>query len=297
MYILIHGNDQFHNIQFLNEIILKHRQENGLNSINIIDFNEIENLHEIKLNSSLNFFSNNELTIIKYFHSSKKEFLQAKTYDYIDENQNSNIIFYESEILSPSSKLYIKVKNTQNSKFIVNELPKWENQKQEIVINFIINELKRNKIKFDTKVPFYLKEFIGDDYFHLHNEIKKFKYIPYVDLLTIDSCKPFITSNKETIIFSFINQIFSNEININKLTGEMSTHLSDSNNFMLIVSLINRELRLRRKNINEIQLKMLYNLLLDIDIDFKTGGNPKSLILKFYINLHCPKYDYKWRYT
>jgi len=295
MFTLIHGNDIFHSDIKLKETILNYQKTDPQTSISKYDYREISSISELNFDDSPDFFSTKRLFVLKSVHNSKNILLQTKTLNHINERSNLDIIFFETDTVAVSTELYRVIKKQQSSKIFLHELPRWDNQKQEITLKFIQKELKKLQIEYEENLPFYLRNLLGDDFYHILNEINKVKYIQVKDKLTIIQCKEYFTGNKEAIIFSLVNRIFNKNLDIKEFLNEMSLHLSEPNNFMIIISLLNRELRTKREKFTAIELKLLYNTLLDIDIDYKSGGDPKSLLLKFYINLHCPKYDYKWK--
>lgn len=283
MIYLIHGDDIYHIEKKFTQIISEIQSNNSSYEIINCNLDEIK-INEIELDNSTDLFGGKKLFVLKNFSNlsdNDQEKLASQIFSISSENE-LELIIVEKLKLSLQDALIKNLSKIKSKSINYFELPKWENQKQEVYPKFIQEYLSTNHFSFSPDLPYKLYKLLGSDFFIIESELQKLKYIDFgTKELTLEICEKYLVSTHGSIIFNFINMIFDKNCDFTVIKEELSMQLRDPTSFMLIVSLINRELRIRYLKNNEISLKILYNLLLDIDIDYKSGGNPEFLLLKF----------------
>lgn len=286
MLLLIHGNDLYNNSLYLKNITSNFQKKYTEVSIQNYDLEEVNSITDINLGNDYGFFVSNSLVIFQNTQSSDKG-ISSKVILHILNNPDDNFILFERQEIKSDSDLIKKI--TENKgKIVLNNLPKWENQKFENTIKFVQERLKSIGISMEMREIYKLSNFLGNDYFHISNELNKLPYLISDDKLP-DNYIDYLVGGKEYIVFDYVNFIFQDSFDLKKFVELTRTILSNQTNFPLITSLINRELRIRYIKFAEKNLQLLYNLLLDIDLEFKSGADPINLLIKFYIGVHCPK--------
>lgn len=281
MIYLLHGNYYYFLEKKLEEIKNTWKSSNNFGEIEVVFCSDVDSVNDLHLSSS-DLFATPKLTVLKDFgklspNISKKLF---SWFSSMDKDQDIILVAdstLKSDILNELKKFTIKEFHLVK--------PRYESQEVASAMKFVYDYLKVNNLKFAADIPKQIVNFVGVDLFVIENELKKLNSLGLYEV-TPEVIVKFLVENKSSIIFNLVNLIFADVSNYSQFLYELKLQFEDPTVFILVSSLLARELRIKYLNSGDMYLKKLYNELLEIDIQFKRGGNAQNLILEFYFLVH-----------
>ncbi|MBL7156317.1 MAG: DNA polymerase III subunit delta [Candidatus Pacebacteria bacterium] len=300
MILFLYGKDKFRSLQKLNKIIdrYKNKYKTPLNlrffNCKEYDFKNFKTQFQTK-----SMFKEKKLYILKNIFSNpefQKQFLNNKKV--FSESENI-ILVYEQD--NPKKSLFFTflIKNSKFQKFDL-----LTNQK---LIIWIKKEFAKYETKIDLGAQKLLIEYIGNDLWHLSNEIQKLSsYKLESKIISIQDIKKMLSPKVETKIFKTIDFIAKKEkrkalcmIHYHLKNGDSPLYLLSMITFQFRNLLILKQKLLHKKSVWQLkwhpfvikktlllsheftfeQLKKIYRKIAQTDLDIKTGKiNPEMAL-------------------
>lgn len=319
MIIFLYGQDKYRLDGGLKDILenFKSKYKSGLN-LSYFDLSQGGNLSEIEnASKSLSFFDDKRMIVVKNIFRSKD--LSLKLVELIKESkldQEPGVILtmVENQPLKDLEKNKELFKILTNQKNLVREFDYLSGVKLK---SWLMSEFKNRKSNIDSEALDYLIANLGNDSFHLMNELEKLCNYKMGETIKLKDVELMTKAKVDLNIFNLIDSIANKDKQ--KAFGLMYAQLASGANPGYLLSMIVYQFRnilsikdladnkseaskiasklkmhpfVVQKSIKQARLfdwpslKMIYNHLMLMDINFKKGRTNLGLDLdKFILSL------------
>ncbi len=322
MIYFLYGPDKYRARQKLNHIIKEYKKnhQSGLSFI-IIDLDsennsfDKEKLEDIKkTGNTVSMFDQKKLIVLKNSFSQSEKF-QQEFLDYLKqkkaaEDKDLSIVLLEEKI-DKKSKLFKFLKQKSNNQC-------FDLLKNHQVVKWIKGHLKKKKLDIENPALDLLIKYIGNDLWKMENELNKLISFAQKDQnkIQIEDIKKLIKPKIDLNIFNTIDALASRNkktalklLNHHLQEGESPGYLLNRfvyqfrnlikvksflnnnypGNYYSMASKLNMHPFVAKKSISQARnftfddLKKIYNKLLAIDLDIKTGNINSKTALEIFI--------------
>ena len=316
MINLLHGNDEFSSNQFLKGIVeQKNISEFDLNVVDTKDLTENtfkENICTISL------FGTNRLIIFNYLlskiNSTKEKNWENFINILLNKPSTNEVVFFEKEEINLKKNYFAKLNDI--CQITLSNIPtgrgSWDLNRK-----WIIERQKKYNLHISNEGINKLVELLGSNYRYIDNELQKLSNYNPDGNINISDIEIMVSGIKEDSIFELIDSIMVKD---NFRASQLLDNLIEQgNSFFNIINMIARQVRLilitkdllklkvdnsdikrqiqissdyafnkiitQSKESDEVRLKNNLRLLLDIDVDIKSGNKSEKEYIKKLIFL------------
>ena len=316
MINLLHGNDEFSSNQFLKEIVeQKNISEFDLNVVETNDLTENKFKENI---CTISLFGSNRLIIFNYLLSKINLTKEKKWENFIDillnKPSTNEVVFFEKEEINLQKNYFAKLNDI--CQITLSNMPigrgSWDLNRK-----WIIERQKKYNLNISNDGINKLVELLGSNYRYIDNELQKLSNYNPDGNINIGDIEIMVSGIKEDSIFELIDSIMVKD-NF-KASNILDNLIEQSNSFFNIINMIARQVRLilitkdlikmkvnnsdikrqikissdyafnkiitQSKETGEVRLKNILRLLLDIDVDIKSGNKSEKEYIKKLIFL------------
>tara|TARA_B100001146_G_scaffold174098_1_gene155160 strand:+ start:5375 stop:6328 length:954 start_codon:yes stop_codon:yes gene_type:complete len=313
---LLHGNDEFSSNQFLKGIVeQKNISEFDLNVVDTKDLTENtfkENICTISL------FGTNRLIIFNYLlskiNSTKEKNWENFINILLNKPSTNEVVFFEKEEINLKKNYFAKLNDI--CQITLSNIPtgrgSWDLNRK-----WIIERQKKYNLHISNEGINKLVELLGSNYRYIDNELQKLSNYNPDGNINISDIEIMVSGIKEDSIFALIDSIMVKD---NFRASQLLDNLIEQgNSFFNIINMIARQVRLilitkdllklkvdnsdikrqiqissdyafnkiitQSKESDEVRLKNSLRLLLDIDVDIKSGNKSEKEYIKKLIFL------------
>ena len=316
MINLLHGNDEFSSNQFLKGIVeQKNISEFDLNVVETNDLTENKFKENI---CTISLFGTNRLIIFNYLLSKINLTKEKKWENFIDillnKPSTNEVVFFEKEEINLQKNYFAKLNDI--CQITLSNMPigrgSWDLNRK-----WIIERQKKYNLNISNDGINKLVELLGSNYRYIDNELQKLSNYNPDGNINIGDIEIMVSGIKEDSIFELIDSIMVKD-NF-KASNILDNLIEQSNSFFNIINMIARQVRLilitkdlikmkvnnsdikrqikissdyafnkiitQSKETGEVRLKNILRLLLDIDVDIKSGNKSEKEYIKKLIFL------------
>ena len=315
MLIFLYGDDTYRSWQKLKKIKEKYIKEVDSSNMNLSELDGTSlKFEEFNQNVKASpFLARKRMVIIKNLISEnkskdiQKEIVKLLDNDLNSDDQDNIIVFWEGTDQSKSKSKNELWKRLTKEKYA--EEFTFLNPGQ--VNQWISREISKRKATIDQQAISHLAATVGNDLWHLSNEIEKLIHFKKNEPITIDDIDNLVKAKFDDDIFKFIDAIANN--NKKQALKLMSDQINSGSNDLYLLSMLIRQFRIlllikdlqetyptvskleiakklkihpfvaqkalsQVNNFSLARLKKIFSLLLNIDLKIKTSANkPKTL--------------------
>jgi len=313
---LLHGNDEFSSNEFLKGIV----EQKNLSEfdLNVVDTNDLtENKFKENI-CTISLFGTNRLIIFNYLLSKINLTKEKKWENFIDillnKPSTNEVVFFEKEEINLQKNYFAKLNDI--CQITLSNMPigrgSWDLNRK-----WIIERQKKYNLNISNDGINKLVELLGSNYRYIDNELQKLSNYNPDGNINIGDIEIMVSGIKEDSIFELIDSIMVKD-NF-KASNILDNLIEQSNSFFNIINMIARQVRLilitkdlikmkvnnsdikrqikissdyafnkiitQSKETEEIRLKNILRLLLDIDVDIKSGNKSEKEYIKKLIFL------------
>jgi len=313
---LLHGNDEFSSNEFLKGIV----EQKNLSEfdLNVVDTNDLtENKFKENI-CTISLFGSNRLIIFNYLLSKINLTKEKKWENFIDillnKPSTNEVVFFEKEEINLQKNYFAKLNDI--CQITLSNMPigrgSWDLNRK-----WIIERQKKYNLNISNDGINKLVELLGSNYRYIDNELQKLSNYNPDGNINIGDIEIMVSGIKEDSIFELIDSIMvKDNIKSSKILDNL---IEQSNSFFNIINMIARQVRLilitkdlikmkvnnsdikrqikissdyafnkiitQSKETEEVRLKNILRLLLDIDVDIKSGNKSEKEYIKKLIFL------------
>ncbi len=316
MINLLHGNDEFSSNQFLKGIV---EQKNISEfDLNVVDTNDLtENTFKENI-CTISLFGTNRLIIFNYLlskiNSTKEKNWENFINILLNKPSTNEVVFFEKEEINLKKNYFAKLNDI--CQITLSNIPtgrgSWDLNRK-----WIIERQKKYNLHISNEGINKLVELLGSNYRYIDNELQKLSNYNPDGNINIGDIEIMVSGIKEDSIFALIDSIMVKD---NFRASQLLDNLIEQgNSFFNIVNMIARQVRLilitkdllklkvdnsdikrqiqissdyafnkiitQSKESDEVRLKNSLRLLLDIDVDIKSGNKSEKEYIKKLIFL------------
>ncbi len=316
MINLLHGNDEFSSNEFLKGIV----EQKNLSEfdLNVVDTNDLtENKFKENI-CTISLFGSNRLIIFNYLLSKINLTKEKKWENFIDillnKPSTNEVVFFEKEEINLQKNYFAKLNDI--CQITLSNMPigrgSWDLNRK-----WIIERQKKYNLNISNDGINKLVELLGSNYRYIDNELQKLSNYNPDGNINIGDIEIMVSGIKEDSIFELIDSIMVKD-NF-KASNILDNLIEQSNSFFNIINMIARQVRLilitkdlikmkvnnsdikrqikissdyafnkiitQSKETEEVRLKNILRLLLDIDVDIKSGNKSEKEYIKKLIFL------------
>tara|TARA_B000000460_G_scaffold49708_1_gene32285 strand:+ start:108 stop:1061 length:954 start_codon:yes stop_codon:yes gene_type:complete len=313
---LLHGNDEFSSNEFLKGIV----EQKNLSEfdLNVVDTNDLtENKFKENI-CTISLFGSNRLIIFNYLLSKINLTKEKKWENFIDillnKPSTNEVVFFEKEEINLQKNYFAKLNDI--CQITLSNMPigrgSWDLNRK-----WIIERQKKYNLNISNDGINKLVELLGSNYRYIDNELQKLSNYNPDGNINIGDIEIMVSGIKEDSIFELIDSIMVKD-NF-KASNILDNLIEQSNSFFNIINMIARQVRLilitkdlikmkvnnsdikrqikissdyafnkiitQSKETEEVRLKNILRLLLDIDVDIKSGNKSEKEYIKKLIFL------------
>ncbi len=316
MINLLHGNDEFSSNQFLKGIV---EQKNISEfDLNVVDTNDLtENTFKENI-CTISLFGTNRLIIFNYLlskiNSTKEKNWENFINILLNKPSTNEVVFFEKEEINLKKNYFAKLNDI--CQITLSNIPtgrgSWDLNRK-----WIIERQKKYNLHISNEGINKLVELLGSNYRYIDNELQKLSNYNPDGNINIGDIEIMVSGIKEDSIFALIDSIMVKD-NF-KASQLLDNLIEQGNSFFNIINMIARQVRLilitkdllklkvdnsdikrqiqissdyafnkiitQSKESDEIRLKNSLRLLLDIDVDIKSGNKSEKEYIKKLIFL------------
>ena len=316
MINLLHGNDEFSSNQFLKGIVeQKNISEFDLNVVETNDLTENKFKENI---CTISLFGTNRLIIFNYLlskiNSTKEKNWENFINILLNKPSTNEVVFFEKEEINLQKNYFAKLNDI--CQITLSNMPigrgSWDLNRK-----WIIERQKKYNLNISNDGINKLVELLGSNYRYIDNELQKLSNYNPDGNINIGDIEIMVSGIKEDSIFELIDSIMVKD-NF-KASNILDNLIEQSNSFFNIINMIARQVRLilitkdlikmkvnnsdikrqikissdyafnkiitQSKETEEVRLKNILRLLLDIDVDIKSGNKSEKEYIKKLIFL------------
>ena len=316
MINLLHGNDEFSSNQFLKGIV---EQKNISEfDLNVVDTNDLtENTFKENI-CTISLFGTNRLIIFNYLlskiNSTKEKNWENFINILLNKPSTNEVVFFEKEEINLKKNYFAKLNDI--CQITLSNIPtgrgSWDLNRK-----WIIERQKKYNLHISNEGINKLVELLGSNYRYIDNELQKLSNYNPDGNINISDIEIMVSGIKEDSIFALIDSIMVKD---NFRASQLLDNLIEQgNSFFNIINMIARQVRLilitkdllklkvdnsdikrqiqissdyafnkiitQSKESDEIRLKNSLRILLDIDVDIKSGNKSEKEYIKKLIFL------------
>ena len=316
MINLLHGNDEFSSNQFLKGIV---EQKNISEfDLNVVDTNDLtENTFKENI-CTISLFGTNRLIIFNYLlskiNSTKEKNWENFINILLNKPSTNEVVFFEKEEINLKKNYFAKLNDI--CQITLSNIPtgrgSWDLNRK-----WIIERQKKYNLHISNEGINKLVELLGSNYRYIDNELQKLSNYNPDGNINISDIEIMVSGIKEDSIFALIDSIMVKD---NFRASQLLDNLIEQgNSFFNIINMIARQVRLilitkdllklkvdnsdikrqiqissdyafnkiitQSKESDEVRLKNSLRLLLDIDVDIKSGNKSEIEYIKKLIFL------------
>jgi DNA polymerase-3 subunit delta len=313
---LLHGNDEFSSNEFLKGIV---EQKNISEfDLNVVDTNDLtENKFKENI-CTISLFGTNRLIIFNYLLSKINSTKEKNWENFIDillnKPSTNEVVFFEKVEINLKKNYFAKLNDI--CQITLSNMPtgrgSWDLNRK-----WIIERQKKYNLHISNDGINKLVELLGSNYRYIDNELQKLSNYNPDGNINISDIEIMVSGIKEDSIFALIDSIMVKD---NFRASQLLDNLIEQgNSFFNIINMIARQVRLilitkdllklkvdnsdikrqiqissdyafnkiitQSKESDEIRLKNSLRLLLDIDVDIKSGNKSEKEYIKKLIFL------------
>jgi len=313
---LLHGNDEFSSNQFLKGIV---EQKNISEfDLNVVDTNDLtENTFKENI-CTISLFGTNRLIIFNYLlskiNSTKEKNWENFINILLNKPSTNEVVFFEKEEINLKKNYFAKLNDI--CQITLSNIPtgrgSWDLNRK-----WIIERQKKYNLHISNEGINKLVELLGSNYRYIDNELQKLSNYNPDGNINISDIEIMVSGIKEDSIFALIDSIMVKD---NFRASQLLDNLIEQgNSFFNIINMIARQVRLilitkdllklkvdnsdikrqiqissdyafnkiitQSKESDEVRLKNSLRLLLDIDVDIKSGNKSEKEYIKKLIFL------------
>jgi len=313
---LLHGNDEFSSNQFLKGIV---EQKNISEfDLNVVDTNDLtENTFKENI-CTISLFGTNRLIIFNYLlskiNSTKEKNWENFINILLNKPSTNEVVFFEKEEINLKKNYFAKLNDI--CQITLSNIPtgrgSWDLNRK-----WIIERQKKYNLHISNDGINKLVELLGSNYRYIDNELQKLSNYNPDGNINIGDIEIMVSGIKEDSIFALIDSIMVKD---NFRASQLLDNLIEQgNSFFNIINMIARQVRLilitkdllklkvdnsdikrqiqissdyafnkiitQSKESDEVRLKNSLRLLLDIDVDIKSGNKSEKEYIKKLIFL------------
>ena len=316
MINLLHGNDEFSSNQFLKGIV---EQKNISEfDLNVVDTNDLtENKFKENI-CTISLFGTNRLIIFNYLlskiNSTKEKNWENFINILLNKPSTNEVVFFEKEEINLKKNYFAKLNDI--CQITLSNIPtgrgSWDLNRK-----WIIERQKKYNLHISNEGINKLVELLGSNYRYIDNELQKLSNYNPDGNINISDIEIMVSGIKEDSIFALIDSIMVKD-NF-KASQLLDNLIEQGNSFFNIINMIARQVRLilitkdllklkvdnsdikrqiqissdyafnkiitQSKESDEVRLKNSLRLLLDIDVDIKSGNKSEKEYIKKLIFL------------
>ena len=316
MINLLHGNDEFSSNQFLKGIV---EQKNISEfDLNVVDTNDLtENTFKENI-CTISLFGTNRLIIFNYLlskiNSTKEKNWENFINILLNKPSTNEVVFFEKEEINLKKNYFAKLNDI--CQITLSNIPtgrgSWDLNRK-----WIIERQKKYNLHISNEGINKLVELLGSNYRYIDNELQKLSNYNPDGNINIGDIEIMVSGIKEDSIFALIDSIMVKD-NF-KASQLLDNLIEQGNSFFNIINMIARQVRLilitkdllklkvdnsdikrqiqissdyafnkiitQSKESDEVRLKNSLRLLLDIDVDIKSGNKSEKEYIKKLIFL------------
>ena len=316
MINLLHGNDEFSSNEFLKGIVeQKNLSEFDLNGVDTNDLTENKFKENI---CTISLFGTNRLIIFNYLlskiNSTKEKNWENFINILLNKPSTNEVVFFEKEEINLKKNYFAKLNDI--CQITLSNIPtgrgSWDLNRK-----WIIERQKKYNLHISNEGINKLVELLGSNYRYIDNELQKLSNYNPDGNINISDIEIMVSGIKEDSIFALIDSIMVKD---NFRASQLLDNLIEQgNSFFNIINMIARQVRLilitkdllklkvdnsdikrqiqissdyafnkiitQSKESDEIRLKNSLRLLLDIDVDIKSGNKSEKEYIKKLIFL------------
>jgi len=313
---LLHGNDEFSSNQFLKGIV---EQKNISEfDLNVVDTNDLtENTFKENI-CTISLFGTNRLIIFNYLlskiNSTKEKNWENFINILLNKPSTNEVVFFEKEEINLKKNYFAKLNDI--CQITLSNIPtgrgSWDLNRK-----WIIERQKKYNLHISNEGINKLVELLGSNYRYIDNELQKLSNYNPDGNINIGDIEIMVSGIKEDSIFALIDSIMVKD-NF-KASQLLDNLIEQGNSFFNIINMIARQVRLilitkdllklkvdnsdikrqiqissdyafnkiitQSKESDEVRLKNNLRLLLDIDVDIKSGNKSEKEYIKKLIFL------------
>ena len=316
MINLLHGNDEFSSNEFLKGIV---EQKNISEfDLNVVDTNDLtENKFKENI-CTISLFGTNRLIIFNYLlskiNSTKEKNWENFINILLNKPSTNEVVFFEKEEINLKKNYFAKLNDI--CQITLSNIPtgrgSWDLNRK-----WIIERQKKYNLHISNEGINKLVELLGSNYRYIDNELQKLSNYNPDGNINISDIEIMVSGIKEDSIFTLIDSIMVKD---NFIASQLLDNLIEQgNSFFNIINMIARQVRLilitkdllklkvdnsdikrqiqissdyafnkiitQSKESDEVRLKNNLRLLLDIDVDIKSGNKSEKEYIKKLIFL------------
>ena len=316
MINLLHGNDEFSSNQFLKGIV---EQKNISEfDLNVVDTNDLtENKFKENI-CTISLFGTNRLIIFNYLlskiNSTKEKNWENFINILLNKPSTNEVVFFEKEEINLKKNYFAKLNDI--CQITLSNIPtgrgSWDLNRK-----WIIERQKKYNLHISNEGINKLVELLGSNYRYIDNELQKLSNYNPDGNINISDIEIMVSGIKEDSIFALIDSIMvKDNLRASQLLDNL---IEQGNSFFNIINMIARQVRLilitkdllklkvdnsdikrqiqissdyafnkiitQSKESDEVRLKNSLRLLLDIDVDIKSGNKSEKEYIKKLIFL------------
>ena len=316
MINLLHGNDEFSSNEFLKGIV----EQKNLSEfdLNVVDTNDLtENKFKENI-CTISLFGTNRLIIFNYLlskiNSTKEKNWENFINILLNKPSTNEVVFFEKEEINLKKNYFAKLNDI--CQITLSNIPtgrgSWDLNRK-----WIIERQKKYNLHISNDGINKLVELLGSNYRYIDNELQKLSNYNPDGNINIGDIEIMVSGIKEDSIFALIDSIMVKD---NFRASQLLDNLIEQgNSFFNIINMIARQVRLilitkdllklkvdnsdikrqiqissdyafnkiitQSKESDEVRLKNSLRLLLDIDVDIKSGNKSEKEYIKKLIFL------------
>ena len=316
MINLLHGNDEFSSNQFLKGIV---EQKNISEfDLNVVDTNDLtENKFKENI-CTISLFGTNRMIIFNYLlskiNSTKEKNWENFINILLNKPSTNEVVFFEKEEINLKKNYFAKLNDI--CQITLSNIPtgrgSWDLNRK-----WIIERQKKYNLHISNEGINKLVELLGSNYRYIDNELQKLSNYNPDGNINISDIEIMVSGIKEDSIFALIDSIMvKDNLRASQLLDNL---IEQGNSFFNIINMIARQVRLilitkdllklkvdnsdikrqiqissdyafnkiitQSKESDEVRLKNNLRLLLDIDVDIKSGNKSEKEYIKKLIFL------------
>lgn len=321
MQILLHGEDTFRSQEYLDQLIDRFKQKQDQQGLNVVKL-DAENKKSGELEEQIfasPFLSEKRLVVLNNFLTSDHEELKEKLVDKIKEDSlpdSTVLVFWENET-EPNDKLSKELRELLAEQDYSQKFPKLEGAKLK---GWIKNKLEERETDINRQALNFLVKHVGSDMWQLNNVLDQLIAYTEQGTITIDEVQIFVEENVKDDIFDLIDAIVEqkpkevyNMIREQYRSGNTPHYLFAMilRQFRIIMQIkdaMNRGLNPKGKSFankmdlhpyvlkktkpiankySQDQIENIYDKLLELDQNMKTGQHEPELLVDFFVGGLC----------